>query len=53
MELYHARDFGKAARLFAEVERLLPDDFPSGLLRKRCETYTKNPRRPTGMAWRS
>ena len=43
MELYHARDFGKAARLFAEVERLLPGDFPSSLLRKRCETYMKNP----------
>jgi class 3 adenylate cyclase len=43
MEDYYGRNFGKAARIFAEVSRRLPDDFASQLLRDRCLLYENEP----------
>ncbi|MGA2613118.1 MAG: adenylate/guanylate cyclase domain-containing protein [Spirochaetia bacterium] len=43
MTEYYARNFGKAARMFDEVGRKLPDDFVSGWLRDRCLLYEKDP----------
>jgi class 3 adenylate cyclase len=44
MRLYHpGRDFRKAAALFADVHRILPDDYPSELLLRRCQDFMKNP----------
>jgi len=46
MEEYYRRGFGKAARLFDEVERRLPGDFASQQLRDRCLLYEKDPPDP-------
>ncbi len=46
MEEYHKRNFSRAAVMFAEVHRALPDDHPSGLLAKRCQDYAKSPPPP-------
>jgi adenylate cyclase len=43
MTAYTNRDFAKAARMFEEVGRKLPGDFPSGQLRARCLQYQKEP----------
>ncbi len=46
MEAYYARDFQRAAGMFAEVRRALPGDYPSDLLAKRCQDYARNPPPP-------
>ena len=43
MAAYTNREFAKAARMFEEVSRRLPGDFPSGQLRARCLQYEKDP----------
>ncbi len=43
MEEYYRRDFRSAARVFEEVGRRLPGDFPSEQLRARCELYEREP----------
>ena len=39
MELYYARDFARAEKLFAETKALLPGDFCADLLMRRCHAY--------------
>jgi hypothetical protein len=43
MEEYDTRSFDKAAGMFRGVGDLLPGDYPSDLLMKRCQKYMKNP----------
>jgi hypothetical protein len=43
MEEYDRRNFDKAAEMFRGVGDLLPGDFPSDLLMKRCQKYVKTP----------
>ncbi len=43
MAAYTDRRFPEAARMFEEVGRRLPGDFPSGQLRARCLQYEKDP----------
>ena len=40
---YHRREFGKAAKLFGSVRRLLPDDRVSELFLTRAASYARNP----------
>ena len=42
-EYFPGRNFGKAARMFEEVGRVLANDFASTHLRARCLEYEKNP----------
>jgi len=42
-EYFPGRNFGKAARMFEDVGRMLADDFASAHLRERCLEYEKNP----------
>ncbi len=46
MEEYYRLNFGKAARMFEEVGRKLPDDFASQQLHQRCLVYEKDPPPP-------
>ncbi len=43
MEEYYRRNFAAAARMFAEVGRMLPGDFVSAQLGARCALYEKDP----------
>ena len=43
MEEYDKRNFEKAAEMFRGVGGLLPGDYPSDLLMKRCLKYVKDP----------
>jgi adenylate cyclase len=43
MTAYTNRRFAEAARMFQEVGRRLPGDFPSAQLRDRCLQYEKEP----------
>jgi adenylate cyclase len=43
MEEYYKRNFRRAVTLLTDVQRILPDDFASDILIKRCEKYAKNP----------
>ena len=43
MEEYEKRNFDKAAKMFRGVGEILPGDYPSDLLLKRCQKYIKNP----------
>ena len=43
MTEYYRRNFGRAAGLFEDVGRRLPDDFASQQLRARCLLYEKDP----------
>ncbi|HUI72487.1 MAG TPA: adenylate/guanylate cyclase domain-containing protein, partial [Spirochaetia bacterium] len=43
LEYFPGRNFGKAARMFEDVGRMLADDFASAHLRGRCLEYEKNP----------
>lgn len=43
MEEYYGRHFGTAAHKFQDVNRMLPEDFASKLLRDRCLLYEKDP----------
>jgi class 3 adenylate cyclase/HAMP domain-containing protein len=40
---YEKRNFEKAAEMFRGVGDMLPGDYPSDLLMKRCQKYMKNP----------
>ena len=46
-DAYVARDFGRAAACFSEVQALVHDDEPSRLLLERCRRFSKDPP-PTG-----
>lgn len=43
MTEYSRRSFSRAASLFADVHRILGDDYPSELLMRRSQDYAKNP----------
>jgi len=43
MAAYTNRHFAEAAKMFTEVGRRLPGDYPSGQLRTRCLQYEKEP----------
>jgi adenylate cyclase len=43
---YYRLNFAAAARMFDDVTRRLPDDFPSRQLRDRCLLYEKDPPPP-------
>jgi adenylate cyclase len=43
MEEYYRRNFRRAVTLFSDVQRILPEDFASNLLLKRCKEYAKSP----------
>ena len=43
MDEYYKRNFRRAVALFTDVSQLLPDDYASELLMRRCELYEKNP----------
>jgi adenylate cyclase len=46
MTEYYRLNFAAAARMFDDVTRRLPDDFPSQQLRDRCLLYEKEPPGP-------
>ena len=46
MALYYKRDFTTAAKYFAATHNLLPGDFNSANLYKRCKTYEHSPPPP-------
>jgi len=46
MALYYKRDFTTAAKYFAAAHNLLPGDFNSANLYKRCKTYEHSPPPP-------
>jgi len=43
MDLYYAREFGKARGLFEEVLRTAPEDFMAQSMLERCRTYENEP----------
>ncbi|MBL8968859.1 MAG: adenylate/guanylate cyclase domain-containing protein [Spirochaetaceae bacterium] len=43
LERYYAADFAGAIAGLEKVERLLPDDYPSGLFLERARNYLKSP----------
>jgi adenylate cyclase len=43
MDLYYNRDFQGAAERFQQVQRILPQDFPSGLMESRCRDFIQRP----------
>jgi hypothetical protein len=43
MEEYDKRNFDKAAEMFRGVRDMLPGDYASDLLMKRCQKYVKSP----------
>jgi len=43
MDLYYAREFGKARGLFEEVLRAAPEDFMAQSMLERCRTYENEP----------
>jgi len=43
VELYYARQFREASELFAQVRRVLPDDYAAALFQARCATFVESP----------
>ncbi len=46
MEEYYNRSFGNAIALFGHVLKIMPDDYPAGLIMNRCRLYQKEPPPP-------
>jgi adenylate cyclase len=48
LDLYNAREFGRAVSLFSEAQKLLPGDGPSRWFIGACRSFSTN---PPGPAW--
>jgi adenylate cyclase len=46
MEEYYNRNFGNAIALFGHVLKILPGDYPAGLIMQRCRLYQQEPPPP-------